>query len=216
MLKSIEIKKVAKWLRCALKNYDKPLPIYQVDKTNGIKVHVGCGKINIQGWINIDAVNDDHIHVNTTNLDLKEFSDGSVSEIYMCHVLEHFSFNDGKNVLIALNKKLCDNGIIRISVPDFDKIIEIYVESNRDLDLVKHALMGGQGYAYNFHKAVYNKKSLLKLMEESGYDKIQDWDTIKDFGINLEDWSSEKYKIARKEFPISLNVKGKKNTFDGS
>ena len=41
------------WVKLALVNYDKKPPIYEKMNNKGLKVHIGSGEINIQGWINI-------------------------------------------------------------------------------------------------------------------------------------------------------------------
>ena len=70
-------------------------------------------------------------------------------------------------------------------------------------------MLGGQNYIYNFHKAVFNKKSLTALLEECGFSEVSSWDTLSDFGIDLGDWSSGTIAIPGKDIPVSLNLKAK-------
>jgi predicted SAM-dependent methyltransferase len=127
------------------------------------KIHLGCGDIILNGWINIDARNADHIHIHTDQIDLKEFADNSVGVIYLSHVLEHFDFKESKDLLELFNKKLKPGGVLIVSVPDFHALTQVY-SLNYDLEIVKRALMGGQDYAYNFHKSVYNFELLKNLL----------------------------------------------------
>ena len=71
---------------------NNPIPIYQKNNDGGIKIHIGSGLVNLQGWVNIEARNYPHIHLVTDKVTLKEFREDSISEIYLCHVREHFSF----------------------------------------------------------------------------------------------------------------------------
>lgn len=185
-------------------------PIYPSHSDNGLKIHLGAGPINIQGWINIDARDASHIHLQSSGFDLKEFSDGTISEIYMCHVLEHFSFAEAKVVLKKLNEKLKSGGVLRLSVPDFDQLIKIYHANGNDLELIKMALMGGQDYEYNFHKAVFNRMLLTELLILCGFSHVQKWNTDEDFGVNLGDWSNKGFDTPAGNIPISLNVKAVK------
>jgi predicted SAM-dependent methyltransferase len=197
-------------LRQASANIDKPAPIYTNSVSNGLKVHLGAGPINIQGWLNIDARQAPHIHIVTEVLELNEFSNGSISEIYMCHVLEHFSLQEVDSLVAKFHEKLTKGGILRLSVPDFDKLVTVYQAEENDLSTIKMALMGGQDYEFNFHKAVFNEKSLRDTLTSAGYGDIQLWETEEDFGIDLDDWSSKEFITASGNFPISLNIKATK------
>lgn len=195
----------------AFKNSDKPEAIYPKNQMNGkIKIHFGSGEINLQGWINVDARAFEHVHIVSDKINLIQFTDGSVDEIYLCHVLEHVSFEDTDLFLQSVLKKLKNGGLLRISVPSFDSIIQIYENNNRELDSVKFALMGGQDYEYNFHKSVYNYNTLSALLESCGFTNVQTWNTKLDFGVSLGDWSDRNFSSKIGPISISLNVKATK------
>lgn len=185
-------------------------PIYPTSSSGGLKVHLGAGPINIQGWINIDARADSHIHLQSDGFDLHEFADGAVTEVYMCHVLEHFSFEESKEVLTKIRKKLKVGGMLRLSVPDFDRLVAAYHANENNLELIKMALMGGQDYEYNYHKSVYNHKLLSDLLLSCGYEQLKTWISQDDFGVELSDWSDKNFSTPNGEFPVSLNIKALK------
>lgn len=185
-------------------------PLYPSVEGNGLRIHLGSGPINIQGWVNVDARHSTHIHVKATELDLSEFTDGKVSEIYMCHVLEHFSFEEINNILKTMNRKLKVGGVLRISVPDFDQLLAIYSASGKNLELIKRALMGGQDYEYNFHKGIFNRQLLTNLLTNYGFNEIKEWNTREDFGISLGDWSEKGFDTPAGKIPVSLNIKALK------
>ncbi|MFH2135427.1 MAG: hypothetical protein ABII81_09680 [Pseudomonadota bacterium] len=203
--------KYYQYFRRANQNFDKPTPIYTKPLDGGVKVHLGAGPINIQGWINVDARSDSHIQLQSKGFDLNEFADGTVSEIYMCHALEHFSFSDAEDILRKFHKKLRVGGTLRISVPDFDSLVSVYQANQNNLELIKMALMGGQDYEYNFHKSVYNKELLSRLLTSCGYGFLETWDTSQDFGVSLGDWSDKSFSTPKGEFFISLNMKAVKS-----
>lgn len=174
----------------------------------GLKLHLGAGPINLAGWINIDAREASHIHLIASNFDLVEFADESLSEIYLCHVLEHFSFDESELLLNNFRRKLKPGGVLRISVPDIDHLISAYKANDDDLELVKMAFMGGQDYEYNFHKSIYNNALLSRLFVKSGFENPKKWTTEDDFGVNLGDWSNKSFDTPAGLFPVSLNIKG--------
>jgi SAM-dependent methyltransferase len=189
---------------------NKNLPIYTSNNNNGIKVHIGSGDINLQGWINIDARSFEHVHIVTNDISLNEFQDNSIEEIYLCHVLEHISFNDSENFIEKMYTKLRPGGILRISVPSFDSIVKIYENNNNNLDIVKYALMGGQDYEYNFHKSIYNYETLKNIFSNKNFVNINTWNTEIDFGQSIGDWSDRSFKSQKGPIKISLNIKGQR------
>ena len=64
-----------------------------------MKLHLGCGKKSIPGWVNVDTVSK---HADL-KIDIKELSDyfenSSIDEIYTCHVFEHFDKHEYKSIL---------------------------------------------------------------------------------------------------------------------
>lgn len=165
-------------------------------------IHLGCGDINLKGWINIDARNADHVHVLTDKITLDQFGDNSVGVIYLSHVLEHFDFKEVETLLSTFYRKLKSGGILLIAVPDFSSISEIY-SSEQSLDLLEKALMGGQDYIYNYHKSVFDFDLLTKKLSKAGFQNSMKYDTINEFGKDIGDFST--YNI--KDKLISLNVK---------
>lgn len=185
-------------------------PLYPNSQSDGLKVHLGAGPINLQGWVNVDARADSHIHLQAEGFDLDEFTDGAISEIYMCHVLEHFSVAESELVLGKLHRKLKTGGVLRLSVPDFDKLVDVYLANSRRLGSVSQALLGGQDYEYNFHKSLYTPSFLKDLLGSCGFADPVEWTAKEDFGVDLEDWSEKKYITPKSVSHISLNLKARK------
>ncbi|WP_320667182.1 hypothetical protein [Prochlorococcus sp. MIT 1307] len=191
---------------------NNPVPIYSSynSELDGIKLHLGPGEVNLQGWVNIDARKESHIHLKKEGFLLESFSDGSIAEIYLCHVLEHFSFLEVESMLQVFHSKLIPTGLVRVSVPDFDKIIEVYNKSKCDINSIIKILMGGQTYEYNFHKSMYNKKSLINVLTNNGFELIEEWSPKEVFGSSLGDFSDLSIKTKKGKVAISLNLIARK------
>ena len=54
-----------------------------------IKLHLGCGRVHIKGYINIDIVSGPAVDEVDDVKDLKKFKKESIDVIYACMVLEH-------------------------------------------------------------------------------------------------------------------------------
>lgn len=129
-----------------------------------MKLHLGCGKRHIPGFVHIDAVDYPHVdHVATID-HLSFIQDNSVDLIYNCHVLEHFKRKDVERVLREWFRVLKPDGILRIAVPDFAKLCEVY-QRYGNINLVIGGLFGRQDYLYNIHYNTFDFSSLSEVLQ---------------------------------------------------
>ena len=172
-----------------------------------VLVHIGCGKTNSPEFINVDARPLSHVHIVTDNItSLPDFNNGTVDLVYMCHILEHIKRKDLKKVLSEMKRVLKKGGLLRLSVPDFDKLLEVYIASGKDINAISRQLMGGQDHEYNIHYSVFNHHRLTELLKEVGFQKVVSWDPDNCQYHNFKDRASRKMKANGKEFMISLNL----------
>ncbi len=172
-----------------------------------MKLHLGCGKRFIAGFVHIDAVDYPHIdHVATID-NLSFIQNQSVDLIYTCHVLEHFKRRDIGRVLAEWYRLLKPGGILRVSVPDFEKLCEVY-QKEKNINLVIGALFGRQDYLYNIHYNVFDFTTLEKALKESGFSDIKRYDWKKTEHADMDDFSQAYIPHMDKENGtlISLNV----------
>lgn len=138
-------------------------------------IHIGCGEFNDPRFINVDARPLKHIHIVTKTPSLIEFDDRCVDLIYACHVLEHFSHRIVLEVLENWYRVLKPGGILRLSVPNFDRLVDIYLATGRDLNYIIWILMGGQEYDYNYHYSAFTENSLRSLLTKVGFSEVRCW-----------------------------------------
>jgi len=172
-----------------------------------VLIHIGCGTTNSPGFINIDARPLAHVHIATDEItSLKEFDTGTVDLVYMCHILEHIRRDDLREVLSEMKRVLKVGGVLRLSVPDFDKLVEVYNASGRDINVISRQLMGGQDHEYNIHYSVFNHNRLSELLKEVGFREVVPWDPDNCEHRDFKDRASRKMKINGTEIMISLNL----------
>jgi predicted SAM-dependent methyltransferase len=172
-----------------------------------IWLHIGCGEKDYPGFVNIDARPFSHVHIVKDDItELGDFESESVDLVYMCHILEHFRRDELKKVLKEIWRILHHGGILRISVPDFDKLLLVYELSEKNIDAIINQLMGGQDNPYNIHYSVFTEKSLTTILQEAGFNEIQSWSPwhCKEFGVN--DRSMRRIDVKGQRYPISLNL----------
>ncbi len=185
-------------------------PKIPVNKGNKVFIHLGCGPINATGFINVDALPYSHVHYIQTVENLSMFTDEYADLIYASHVLEHISHNVVLKVLKEWHRVLKKGGILRLSVPDFDKLIDVYLTEEKDIRAIIGPLMGGQDNPYNFHKSVFNENYLRELLLSVGFREVRFWDPEKVELHSFEDWASRPIKWKGKEYFISLNIEAVK------
>jgi predicted SAM-dependent methyltransferase len=170
-------------------------------------LHIGCGDVDAPGFVNVDARRKPHVHIVTRNLfDLRMIPDNAAVLVYMCHVLEHVPRHKVVQVLLEMRRVLRPGGVLRISVPDFDLILNIYRETGRSIDAIVSPLMGAQDYRENFHLAVFNAESLTALLERAGFIRVSQWTPQTCKHHDFEDWASRLYDVEGRAFPISINL----------
>ena len=173
-----------------------------------MKLHLGCGKRHIPGFVHIDAIDYPHVdHVATID-NLSFLGDGTADLIYTCHVLEHFKRREVHKVLAEWLRVLKPDGTLRISVPDFASLCEVYQCHGQKLELVIGALFGRQDYLYNIHYNVFDYPTLSKTLEEVGFVQVRRYDWRETEHAAIDDYSQAYIPHMDKEhgIQISLNV----------
>lgn len=176
-----------------------------------VKLHLGCGKRNLgKEWIHIDGQK--YPHVEFTDITKLYFQDNCASEIYACHVLEYFDRQEVGKVLKEWHRVLAPGGILRLAVPDFRAMAELYIEEGLMIERFLGPLYGRIDYydSQVYHKTAYDFESLYEVLWNAGFNKETykhyDW---RDFLPEGYDDQSRAY-IPKMEFEtgklISLNV----------
>jgi hypothetical protein len=185
----------------------RPLPKNSDGK---ILIHIGCGDLDDSKYINVDTRPGWHIHyVDSIENIEKIFPENYADLIYACMILEHVSYLKLSKVVKNLYKLLKIGGILRVSVPNFDVILEMYKET-KSIEGITPPLMGGQGYVGNFHYSVFNEKFLIELLTKSGFKEVRGWIPGKAQHHHFNDWSGRKFPLGGKEWEISLNLEAVK------
>lgn len=176
------------------------------NETTKICLHLGCGPVNHPQFINIDLIPAPHVHYVRSISNLKPFRDNSVDLIYASHCIETFSPLKIPDILSEWYRVLKPGGIVRIAVPDFDKIIELYLAANRNIEVIRPFLMGEQNHKLSIHMSIFNRQSLSCLLKQAGFINIQEWHPGSSAITNMLDRSRLLVYVNAKMYPISLNL----------
>ncbi len=152
---------------------------------NKTKLNLGCGTRKIYGFINIDArvEVDPDIVADITNLDYKD-----VDLIYAAHVLEHFKNSEICSILKNWYDCLRIDGVLRLSVPDFEVIVSYY-QYTKDLKSLMTLIYGGQKYDLDYHYTGFDFKTLSEILTRIGFKDIKRYDWQKTEHFYIDDYS---------------------------
>tara|TARA_Y100000034_G_C6746907_1_gene331771 strand:- start:97 stop:699 length:603 start_codon:yes stop_codon:yes gene_type:complete len=157
-----------------------------------IKLHLGCGRNILDGWINID-INIAKFR-GSDKLDVTEtfsYDDNSIDYIFSEHLIEHLTYQEGKFMLEECFRILKVDGKIRISTPDLKFLVDLYTEDKTDLQKryidysVNHSAynvsIGIDTFIINNfvrdwgHIFIYDEKTLSSLFESIGFSNVKSY-----------------------------------------
>lgn len=183
----------------------------------GLLLHVGCGFVTPPEWVNLDASWNlvaarvpglrrilravglisaeaeqhawaDHIRYCDVTRGLP-FQNGEAAVVYASHVLEHLSRRHAQNFVREAYRVLAPGGILRIVVPDLERLARLYLEQKTNgaangmtADQFMEQLRTAPDYSdaalplkiYRAyldtlsHKWMYDAASLTQLMADAG------------------------------------------------
>ncbi len=181
-----------------------------------MKLHLGCGKRNIPGFVNVDLANFPHIDHRTSVTDLSMFDDGSVELIYASHVFEYFDREQAPTVLSEWHRVLAPGGVLRLAVPDFSALVSVYEETGDVLKitgpLYGRMAVDGDGGSVIYHRTVYDFDSLSTVLETAGFKSVKRYDWRQTVHRNHDDHSQAYFPHMAKDngILVSLNIEAVK------
>lgn len=190
------------------------------------KLQLGSGEFLLKGWLNTELYGGKE----RFPLDLLEpfpLPDNSFNYVYSEHTIEHFTYDQGVQILKESFRILKKGGKIRISTPDLFFLIKLYYQKKTSVQ--KQYLQWAAEVNYhdnkkatdtfiinNFvrawgHKFIYDYKTLKTLLEEVGFKNVRHVRVGQSSDPNLRNIESH-WKSFTKEFNLleTLCVEAKK------
>jgi predicted SAM-dependent methyltransferase len=173
-----------------------------------MKLHIGCGKRYIPGWTHIDQVALPHVDFVQDIRNLANFSDDSATIIYACQVIEYFDRDQVLPVLTEWRRVLSPGGILRLSVPNFAVITELYRKGlplEHFLGTLYGKISDGKDN-YIYHRTTYDESSLRNVLERAGFVDPELWRWQDVEHRDVDDFSQAYYPHMDKERGILFNL----------
>ena len=139
-----------------------------------MKLHLGCGKKILPGYINIDATCSDVVG---DIRDLSSYEDNSVDEILAVHVWEHFWINEVLDIATEWKRVLKPDGKLILEMPCKDKVFMIIKSSYSDNEnLTLWAMYGDPSTIrteQDLHKWLWSVRDIRTLLDQAGFSKVE-------------------------------------------
>lgn len=143
------------------------------DGAGDLKLHLGCGQKVFEGYVNIDYPGEHHAVMSDIEADVfadilqMDCSPGSISEIRLHHVFEHFNRVTGLAQLFQWSRWLKPGGKLIIETPDIEGMARTFLET-RDhrirMGLARH-IAGDQSSPWGYHLEHWWPERYVKTLE---------------------------------------------------
>lgn len=162
-------------------------------KDEPLRLNLGAGEWEIPGFIAIDRKTGGEVFP-------LAYENDSVDEIRASHILEHFGHHITLNVMQEWCRVIKPGGLLRIAVPDYDKLMKMHVMSIPHLEdnpaaTPEAMMMGGQTTPDDTHRALFTSIKLRNCLSACRLTHIENWKS------EIEDTAT---------ISISLNMQGRK------
>lgn len=142
------------------------------------KLHLGCGRKYLDGYVNIDFPDSEHTIQQDLVADLYadihelRYPDGSVDEIRLHHVFEHFPRPAALALLCRWRDWLKPGGQLRIETPDamacYKLMISPFISFDNKQQVMRH-LFGSHEASWAFHYDGWYKEKFEVTLKSLGY-----------------------------------------------
>lgn len=137
------------------------------------KLHIGCGREAIPGWINIDQFplpGVDRV------LDVGEgLPFENVRAIYAEHFLEHLPLQQGLAFLRGCRRALAPSGVLRVSTPNLDWVWLTHYRRGRwstDEEALRDCVGMNRAFHGWGHHFLYNRQTLAAVLRCCGFARV--------------------------------------------
>ena len=138
-----------------------------------LRLHVGCGREAIPGWVNIDQYplpGVDRV------LDVGEgLPFENVQAVYAEHFLEHLSLHEGLAFLRGCRRALAPDGTLRLSTPNLDWVMRTHYRhgswASEDEAMQDCVAMNRAFHGWG-HQFLYNRAMLSAALRSAGFDRV--------------------------------------------
>ncbi len=144
-----------------------------------IKLHLGCGEVYLEGYINIDLPRSEH-NIMKVKADVYkdirqlEYPENFVDEIRTHHMLEHFSRQEAIKILFQWRRWLKVGGVLHVETPDFETAAKKFSEADlSDKFKIARHIFGSHESSWAFHRDFWGEEKFRFVLNKLGFEIIE-------------------------------------------
>lgn len=196
-------------------------------------LYVGCGAHQLDGFIHADIsvyklskiteVKKKKIDIICDITENIPLPDNSMELIFSRDTLEHLTWNELINHFIECNRLLVDGGIIRMTVPNFDKMIEKYNDKSENLTeaiknsevstiispIENHTDLFINRILYHDHYYLHNFDTMKRALEKCGFGEARE---VMPGETQISSLKNIFFEAEKSIYDLSLHIESKKIT----
>lgn len=145
------------------------------------RLNWGCGSWIQPGWINADMKDDPRQEISCDIRDGLPLEDGSIDYAVSIHALPEVPYPDLVPVLTELRRVLKPGGVLRLGLPDVNRLIDAYRRGDRAFFQVpdeEMASLGGKFIVhliwYGYTRTFFNYEFMAEALEKAGYRDVRE------------------------------------------
>lgn len=150
-------------------------------EAGGTRLHLGCGERYLEGYINIDFPPETQPVMNTSKADLHadltdlRYERGSIEEVRLHHVFEHFDRPTALRLLLDWHDWLVVGGQLVIETPDFERCARAFFLPwrRRDRGVLLRHIFGSHEAAWAAHWDGWYEAKFRRHLEALGYERLR-------------------------------------------
>lgn len=96
------------------------------------RLNIGCGRQYHEDWTNLDLKSTDPSVICHDITKGVPFESNQFDSVYHSHILEHLTPEQGRELIEECFRVLRSGGILRIVVPDLERIARLYLETHQE------------------------------------------------------------------------------------
>jgi predicted SAM-dependent methyltransferase len=139
-----------------------------------LRLHVGCGRSRLDGWINIDAQALPGVDVVADVRSGLRFDADAAEAIFAEHFLEHLPLEDALAFLGDAHRVLAPGGWLRLSTPNLDWVWSTHYSLEADPPRKRDAaIMLNRAFHGWRHQFLWNREMLDEALTAQGFDAVR-------------------------------------------
>ena len=143
-------------------------------KWSDVRLHVGCGPVTLDEWVNVD--NQPYQGIDFFWDTSRGLPFSGVRFVFSEHFIEHLSYADAATFAALCRRVLRDDGILRLSTPNLDWVWrnEYRPETwSSATDAQRECFAANRAFRGWGHQFLYNIQTLTALLHNAGFESVR-------------------------------------------